>query len=282
MITPFPKPLPRTPLRLRNRRRMTICIGIRTNDGIVIAADAQESDNYYKRAQQKIMPWLGGIQPNSQQPAQVACLFTGAGEGGYIDAFISDAINGLDHKMTGPQMQEYLRRCVLDFHRKHLFPLARVTDPPEISMLIACMWGFQPHFFVTHGSTLRSGFAYNAVGAGAHFAMSVIEDCPFPYTTKAAELIAAYVVAVTKGRIEGCGQHTAINTLHAPLIEEGKEGAPSRLVAAPRIMTHVKSSQIRRWEQIFDSNWTPRQRKALADLIEEELARNATETEPER
>jgi len=48
---------------------MTICIGLQTSDGTVVAADAQESDQYYKRAQQKILPFVGGIpMGNSPEP----------------------------------------------------------------------------------------------------------------------------------------------------------------------------------------------------------------------
>jgi len=71
---------------------MTICIGLLASDGLVIAADAQESDTYLKRTQQKIMPWLGGITIGSNPtPASAACAFTGAGDAGYIDAFFDYA-----------------------------------------------------------------------------------------------------------------------------------------------------------------------------------------------
>ena len=43
-----PCPFPQLVKRLPKRKRMTMCIGLLAGDGVVVAADAQESDQYIK------------------------------------------------------------------------------------------------------------------------------------------------------------------------------------------------------------------------------------------
>ena len=64
MISP-PKPLPRhtprpKPQRLPERKRMTICIGIVASDGVVIAADREESSGDFKNDTGKILHTFRG------------------------------------------------------------------------------------------------------------------------------------------------------------------------------------------------------------------------------
>jgi hypothetical protein len=84
------------------------------------------------------------------------------------------------------------------------------------------------------------------------------------------ELLAAYIVAATKERIEGCGNYTAIVSLHSPAMVECAEGG--RLVVPPQLLTHVPAKKIRKWEDSFAAKWVPRQVGLLEELIEEELA----------
>jgi hypothetical protein len=187
---------------------MTICIGLLASDGVVIAADAEESDRYYKRAQQKIMPFIGALPVGSNPSGgpTLACAFTGAGEAGYLDAFFDSVIKGIDTKATQNEFESYLTDKVMAFHRKHLFPLARITNPPEIQILVGAYVQWQTRMYVSYGSTLRHVFPHAAVGAGAHFAMSLINDLSGKRRNlKETEILAAYIVASTKSRIEGCG-----------------------------------------------------------------------------
>src|ERR1700722_8802844 len=181
---------------------MTICIGMLASDGIVIAADAQESDQYYKRSQQKIQTFIGDIPlGNNPNKPSMACAFTGAGEGGYVDAFTEDTIRNISTKATRNEFQEYLAQKVLEFHEKHLFPLAAANNPPEMQTLVGVYVQWGTGIFVSYGSTLRRAFPHAAIGAGAHFAMSVIDDLGAIQDVRHTELLAAYVVGITKERI---------------------------------------------------------------------------------
>ncbi|MGA8529505.1 MAG: hypothetical protein WB622_07305 [Acidobacteriaceae bacterium] len=251
---------------------MTICIGMRARDGLVMAADAQESDTYYKRSQQKIFPWLGAVAAGEPPPPpQMACLFTGAGDAGYIDAFIDESMKGITHDMKDSVLEEHLRQSILSFHERHLFPLATTQNRPEIEMVIGTYCQFQTRLYVSHGSTLRTALSHCAVGIGAHYALGIMQDFFDVSSIRETELIAAYVIAATKESIDGCGKYTAIYSLHGPTIVEGTEGSPSRLAPARMPMTYVPGRTIDRWEKAFAEKWSPRQRHLMAELLEEEL-----------
>lgn len=250
---------------------MTICIGMLAHDGIVIAADAQESDQYYKRSQQKILTFLGNI-PLGSNPSQpsMACAFTGSGEGGYVDAFVAEAMLNIPTDATQKGFQDFLAEKVLRFHEQHLFPLAAASNPPEIQVLVGSYVQWSTSIYVSHGSTLRRAFPHAAIGAGAHFAMSLIDDLQIS-DLRHTEILAAYVVGITKERIEGCGKYTAIVSLHNPKIQDSP-GQPSQLVRPTQLLSHVSQKKIRKWEESFAARWAPRQMKLITELVEEELA----------
>ncbi len=279
IAAPQPRPISK---RLPHPKRMTICIGMLARDGIVIAADAQESDQYYKRSQQKIITFMGAVPlGNNPNPPSLACAFTGAGEGGYVDAFTAEAIRNISTSATRNEFEEYLAKRVLEFHEKHLFPLAAANNPPEMQILVGAYVQWGTGIFVSYGSTLRRAFPHAAIGAGAHFAMSVIDDLGAIQDLRHTELLAAYVVGITKERIEGCGKYTAIVSLHNPVVHD-TPGQPSQLLPPPQLLTHVPFATIRKWEEAFVGRWAPRQMRLLMELVEEELASDATQGAPGR
>jgi hypothetical protein len=251
---------------------MTICIGLFTQEGIVIAADAQESDAYFKRPQQKILTFTGPvIVGGDHQSPQLACAFTGAGDAGYLDAFFDYAIREISTNVTQREFQDYLDERVKVFYERHIFPLAVAADPPEIEMLIGAFCRYQTCMFVTHGSTVRRAFPHGAVGAGAHFALGLINELPRPKDIRHAEILAAYVIGLTKESIEHCGKYTAIVSLHNSSVSEATEGKGACLVPPEHPLTFVAAEKIRRWEDSFGNRWAPRQNKLIEEMMEEEL-----------
>ena len=257
---------------------MTICIGMLATDGIVIAADAQESDQYYKRSQQKIFSYLGNVSlGNNPDPPSMGCAFTGAGDAGYLDAFFAYAMQGIDTKATQAAFETFLADKLYSFHERHIFPLAAASNPPEIQVLVGAHVHWQTCMFVSHGSTIRRAFPHAAVGAGAHFALGIMGDIGgVPRDLKHMELTAAYVLALTKESIEGCGKYTAIVSIHNSRVED-TPGEPSRMIRPQHPLTHVSGKKIRRWEESFGARWGPRQTRLINELIEEELEKDAPE-----
>jgi 20S proteasome alpha/beta subunit len=264
------KPHPKAK-RLPKPKRMTICIGMTARDGIVIAADAQETDQYYKRSQQKILTFVGDVSSGENaSPPKMGCAFTGAGEAGYLDAFFAYALEGLNTDATQADFKTFLANKVHTFHKKYLFPLSVSPSPPEISILVGAYVQYQTCLFVSHGATLRRAVPYVAVGAGAHFALSLMDNLGDIHDLRHTELLAAYVIGLTKERIEGCGNYTAIVSLHGPTFVDSPEG--SRLVPPSRPLSFLPYRKIQKWEEEFGARWASRQEKLLQELVEEELA----------
>src|SRR5258708_636501 len=79
-----PKPLPRPrpkPERLGERKRMTIALGILASDGIVLAADTQETAGYFKGFALKIHSAM--TKTNIHSNVNSALAITGSGHGVY-------------------------------------------------------------------------------------------------------------------------------------------------------------------------------------------------------
>jgi len=88
---------------------------------------------------------------------------------------------------------------------------------------------------------------------------------------KRTEVLAAYVIASTKDRVEGCGKYTTIISLRNASIVD-TPGEPSKLVPPGRPMSSVNPDLIERWEESFRTRWASRQATLVRDLVEEELA----------
>jgi 20S proteasome alpha/beta subunit len=263
-----PKPTARSP----KGKRMTICIGIYAQDGVVIAADAEESDGYLKRGQQKIRSWLGAVPAGSVPPSpEAAIVFTGAGDAAYIDAFTDEAINRIAPGNYPTNPREFLGEQIRRFHEQHVFPLAAASDPPWFDMLIGTYLQRQAHVFVTSKSTIRMAAPHAAVGVGGHFALSLLNQLWAGNDIARTEILAAYVILRTKERIPGCGKFTSIASLHGPRIVEGEAGQPSRLVASPLPLTYVSYEQVASWEDSFNRKWNTRETKLIHKLLEEEM-----------
>src|SRR5438105_931077 len=118
MLTPkprphiSPKPLPR---RLPERKRMTIALGILAPDGVVIAADTQETYGlgWSKYEANKIV----SLRKRDGVGAMAA---SGGGDAGYLDALHQDY---LDEYQTGPHddaLQERLQNRLTTFYEHHV------------------------------------------------------------------------------------------------------------------------------------------------------------------
>jgi hypothetical protein len=249
---------------------MTICIGLRATDGLVIAADTEETDSYFKRTQRKIVSFIGSTNLGATPPTQLVCALTGAGDSGYLDAFFIHALRDIPYVANQIELLDFLENKVKLFHERHIFPLASPTHAPEIDVLIGAICQYQPIVFVTHGSTVREASLHAAVGAGAHFALSIINDVVRIADIKRTELLAAYVIGLTKEHIEHCGKNTSIVSLHSSTIAR-PEGQPASLVSPPQALTYVPFEKIRQWEDSFRKKWATRQVELIEELIEEEL-----------
>lgn len=215
---PVPRPSPRpVPRRLPARKRMTIAIGILATDGVVVAADTQESvPGYWKRDQGKISGRV--VMSNGYHAAY---LSTGSGDARFIDAMSGTLSNGILGPPPGiEEIEARIERKLYAFHKKHIFPLK--SEIPDFDLLIAAQCSGSARLWVTRLSSVTESQNFDAVGIGAHYAVSFLGRL-WKYgalDVEAAARLAAYVVYRTKQYIEGCGNYTDVSYLRANDITE--------------------------------------------------------------
>jgi len=249
---------------------MTICIGMLASDGIVIAADAQESDTYFKRGQQKILTLHTIGLGSGPQPPPTGCVVTGAGDAGFIDAFTQKLLYSVRGDMTIQTFQVHLENEISEFYGRHIAPILSSTPEADFQMLIGVYFGFASALFKTYRSTVQKVSPSAAIGAST-FGMRLLEEMPLISDVRSTEIIAANVIATTKDCIEGCGKYTDIVSIHNCIIVEGTQpGEGAHLEHSPRVITRVPASKIARWEKNFGSQWAKKQHALLQELINEE------------
>jgi 20S proteasome alpha/beta subunit len=273
----MPKPLPRPkPNRLERIRRMTICIGIRATNGIVIAADAEENDGYVKIGQQKIFTYMGPVGSDVPPRPQLTLAFTGAGEGGYIDAFIDNTIDNLPIDPAQTKVQEFLAKNVHTFYQKHVVPFAASKYPPEFEMLIGASFQHQVQLYTTDRSTIKKMHLHAAVGAGRQFAKGLMLQLAQFDDILRTEILAAYIIKMTKERVKDCGKYTSIVSIHSPRMVVAGDGLPSKLLPPVLPLTYVAYDEIRKWEDSFERKWSRRQHNLIHKLIGEEAKQSVS------
>lgn len=242
---------PRPPFRVR--KRMTICIAIRAKNGIVLAADAEESDAEHKIGVQKIVPWVGRIKNFSPQSAWV---LAGAGDSGYLECFADVVHRRFDSEGDSADLVESFEDELRDFHNKHVFPLSKMDEPPWFDFLVGVYEQGAVEIRVTSKSACRLSLTHAAIGFGAGFAMSLINQfADISDDLSEAEVIAAYVIRMTKERMRYCGKYTMITSLRAT------QNPDPFMPIFP-----VPYEKIKAWENLFETKWHHRQREVIRDL----------------
>jgi len=251
-------------------KRMTICIGILAHDGIVIAADAEESDSYFKRSAQKLMTWHTMRNADGQPAKSAACVIAGAGDGGFIDAFTAEFTSGLKSDWALGDFETYAQKTLESFYGAHVRPLLKADPNADFSVLVGVYFGWVTRLYKSYKTTLsRVQAATAAIGIGQEYAFRLMDEYPITDAAR-TELIAAAVVSGTKDCIAGCGKYTDIVTIHNALIVPD-DAHGSRLEHPPSLISRPHSDKIARWENVFKTVWTQRQRKLSEELIEEEI-----------
>src|ERR1035441_1756802 len=210
MIRPPKLPLPRPkPARLSRGKRMTIAIGIRAVDGVVVAEDRQETFGAQKNDQGKI---TGGWK---RDPFGTL-LITGAGTGSYLDDIGAQIRNWFSDNKT--ERREDIGSVIREMHTKYysetVLPFSSYPDyeRPDYQLLIACtMKGQLPILWTTEKLSFNyNDWDYVAVGIGHATALSLLAKLYARLPVLMAINLAAYVMHEVKSSVDGCGLETDI------------------------------------------------------------------------
>jgi hypothetical protein len=188
---------------------MTIAIGLICADGVVIAADTQESGALTKNQAHKIAVSLidGGV-----------IAFAGAGEAQTLDG-LSCHVRDSAAKAQKSEIVSVINDSFLAFYKQHIVPLYPFHErfvSPDVDAIIGISVGTQSVLLANHRTALRRCDHFVSVGIGRDFS-DVLLARLFPHglklPTERAVLLAAYVIYQVRESVEGCGLGTQLYLL---------------------------------------------------------------------
>jgi 20S proteasome alpha/beta subunit len=188
---------------------MTIALGLIAREGIVIAADRQQTEGEHKKAQRKIESlWSLPVG---------ALLVSGAGNGPYIDTMterLRHCFGTTESKEYPAAMTNEFRGIHSAFYSEAVLPFSQYQsyERPDYELLFGCSTDKTHLLWYSDKLALNQVQAgYRAVGVGASAAESLLNKF---YVTnlplKVAIVLAAYVIYEVKNSVEGCGFETDV------------------------------------------------------------------------
>lgn len=269
---PFvPKPIPR---RLPERKRMTIAIGILATDGVVIAADTQESYSYYGGAKIGVNKILSRVIDGRGR----SFAATGAGSGGHIDSLNQELADDFAAVALATSFEQRMRNTVQKFYKAHVIEMQLGAElRPHV--LIGATWGGRAHLWKNEESAVVHCKHYEAVGSGRAHAMMLLNrllPAKSETTIDVAARIAAYVVHHVKSYVEGCGMSTHVTVLRnggaqylAPNVVDALEGQYTAYLALEaRLVSYMVGRPLENEGTALDGvmHWLREMRAGVLDL----------------
>lgn len=186
---------------------MTIAIGLLAGDGLVIAADQQETSWPVKAVGDKVL---------SVVASRGAIAVTGAGSAGHLDAMAQEVCGAFLKSEVGKEEQA-IRDSFSDFYSKHivpLYPFEQRFPTCDIEAIVG-VDTLEGRFILANEQTaLRQCGSFVAVGSGAPHAGVVLSRTFVPdLPLQRAALLAAYAIYIVKETVEGCGKNTDVYML---------------------------------------------------------------------
>jgi len=209
---------------------MTIAIGILVSDGVIIAADREESYGDLKSDTGKISASVKLVHPFGQ------LAVTGAGSGPHLDEvgeLLREAHRASPAFTTVDAVKSMLRKSHRDYYRETVLPIP-LRERPSYHLLIGWCSPFGKCLWSTSGLAFDTIHDYGAVGTGDAVAMGLLGTLYDNIPAKYAAMLAAYVVYQTKVSVKDCGLGTDIIILRRDGVYES-----------------ISSVIVRQWEDVF-------------------------------
>jgi len=194
---------------------MTIALGILGSDGIVLAADGQETDGVgFKDYALKVRASTGqasGIHSKSRSVVAV----TGCGPGFHLDA-LSDEIITLSHSRTDWTLATFepaLHACIQGFFIQHVQPLLPHVNN-LFNVIVAAQFEGDCWMWSSDTTVVKRSVGFEAIGTGRQYAKTAIYTRIIHPKIEAAVLLAVRGVVEAKRFDQYCGQSTTIVCLH--------------------------------------------------------------------
>ena len=187
---------------------MTIAIGLRANDGIVLCADTQHTVSGY------IKTYDGKVDVNIFREPFLAFALAGAGTDDYIKTAKQALMSAFPEECnTMVAVESILRERWLKFFSEQLGPWASFAerDRPSVELLIAATGHkLYPKMFYCGGTAFHET-SQKAIGSGILLADELIgRYCFGNYTVAQLSSLAIHIIGKVKRGVDGCGGSTHI------------------------------------------------------------------------
>ena len=209
---------------------MTIAIGVLARDGLVIAADTEESDGFLKTTTSKVKLniRLQADQVAAHLPggavarSTAVCAVTGAGTSSLIESLGDRLVR------TGTEFADQSDDAVLGaiqsvlepFHRDHVVPFSGwpLQERPDVSLIVGITNKTQNRLYSTERTLARKCAPVAAVGIGGMMAHSLLRRLgprigSMDLSADDAVSLVAYVLFQVKESVPGCGKLTEMTVL---------------------------------------------------------------------
>jgi hypothetical protein len=193
---------------------VTIALGILASGGIVLAADAQETDimgfkDYALKIHHSLgQPWGAGVSSRS------VVAITGAGPGFHIDAISSEIISLADSRTdwTLAAFEPQLEQCVQNFFQKHVLPfLPHINN--SFDLIVAAQFDGMGWMWANETTVVKRSVGLEAVGTGRNYAKVAIQTRVIHPNLETAVILAIQGVAEAARFDQYCGKGTSITCL---------------------------------------------------------------------
>ncbi len=179
---------------------MTVVVGLKFMEGMVLAADREENDSYLRYQIQK-------IQRLRFRNKMIAGI-TGDGDAHFID-FSTDKIKDylLSHsKMPISRIGKGIETVLKEVFEEHIFATnLSAKERPDFGLLIACIQHGKHKLFKTKQAAPVEVFDFAASGYGASYAEILIRKFWGTLTLHSAVLLGLHVVQQTQKHVCSVG-----------------------------------------------------------------------------
>jgi hypothetical protein len=250
---------------------MTIGLGILASDGVVIAADTQETAGYFKGFALKIHSAMTHTNPHST--VQSAVAITGSGPGVYLDAVADEIIRDFDRNQDSSivALESHLRERVEDFWARH------VANKPDhlakaFDLIIGAQIEGQHALWLTEASVVKPSMGFESVGTGSPYARMAIQYRAINMDVQSAAILAILGVAQAKEHDTDCGKNTTVTFLKNNLAYRMR---PHQVVEAEKLFNQYAGIEYsafvyalgsESFDDLDDAEWPGKLTQALRKL----------------
>jgi 20S proteasome alpha/beta subunit len=212
---------------------MTIAVGIRAYNGIVIAADSEESWDIFKFDQGKIKTAYHHDE-SSGKPKTCSCAITGSGASGYLKAIqdrLATTVIDTDAAVELEELRQLIEKDLSGFYNQHVIPFSAdpFRDRTDFGLILGASNSRGHELWSTDLSTVTRERAITS-GIGGPYARVVLDrilQAGEAIDVSTAAIMAAYAIFGAKETTGGCGKHT-----HLICLQKGRMVGISEAVMA--------------------------------------------------